>query len=328
MTDGMDMDAGLFDMRPNASTLLSVRYGVPPFSVLSRRDGAWIERDRKWKALGIESELGRDDALTYGMRMDYARPDGPKEDNAIPPQTSVFSPALAEWYYRNHSRPGDRVLDPFAGGSVRGVVAGAMGRHYTGVELRAAQVAANKTQADIAGDITPQWLAGDSADLSDLVGPAYEADLIFSCPPYAYLEKYSDDPRDLSNMPYAEFRDVYRDIIRQAVDHLRPDRFIGWVVGEVRNKRDGSLLGLVPDTIAAFQDAGASYWNDHVMLTPIGTAQVRTPKQWDTSRKAGRVHEYLLTFVKGDARRAAAWLDGRADVPADDLDDAGQAVSA
>jgi hypothetical protein len=30
-----------------------------------------------------------------------------------------------------------------------------------------------------------------------------------SCPPYADLEKYSDDPKDLSNMDYADFKEVY-----------------------------------------------------------------------------------------------------------------------
>jgi hypothetical protein len=65
---------------------------------------------------------------------------------------------------------------------------------------------------------------------------------------------------------------------------------------------------LVPDTIQAFRDAGCELYNDHVILTPIGTAAVRTPIQFDASRKAGRIHEYALVFVKGDARKATKWL--------------------
>jgi hypothetical protein len=42
---------------------LAARFLVPPFSVLDARQGYWQERKRAWLALGIESELGRADAL-------------------------------------------------------------------------------------------------------------------------------------------------------------------------------------------------------------------------------------------------------------------------
>ena len=38
---------------------LSAKFGVPPFSVLSAREGWWQDRKRAWLALGIQSELGR-----------------------------------------------------------------------------------------------------------------------------------------------------------------------------------------------------------------------------------------------------------------------------
>jgi hypothetical protein len=60
--------------------------------------------------------------------------------------TSVFDPVLCELALRWFSGPGARVLDPFAGGSVRGIVAAALGREYVGIELRAEQVGANREQ--------------------------------------------------------------------------------------------------------------------------------------------------------------------------------------
>ena len=42
---------------------LAERFGVPPFTVLSARDGWWQDRKRAWIALGIQSELGRGDNL-------------------------------------------------------------------------------------------------------------------------------------------------------------------------------------------------------------------------------------------------------------------------
>lgn len=45
--------------------------------------------------------------------------------------TSIFDPVLCELAYRWFCPPGGSILDPFAGGSVRGIVAGILGREYT-----------------------------------------------------------------------------------------------------------------------------------------------------------------------------------------------------
>jgi hypothetical protein len=61
--------------------------------------------------------------------------------------TSIFDPVLTELAYRWFSPPGGLILDPFAGGSVRGIVASILNRRYIGIDLRAEQVAANERQA-------------------------------------------------------------------------------------------------------------------------------------------------------------------------------------
>lgn len=297
-------DGALFDMKPEPTIFLRDRYMEPPFTVLDRRQGAWQSRDRQWKALGIQSELGRDAPVLKSTL---------QGSDKFTSETSIFSPTLAELMYRWYSKPGAVVLDPFAGGSVRGIVAGTLGRPYIGVELSEAQVLANRSQVHIVpqGQPEPMWEIGDSREVLGRWGEDHPAtaDMIMSCPPYAYLEHYSDDPADLSNMPYPQFLEAYGDIITSAGQVLAPDRFAVWVIGEVREKKGhGACVGLVADTIKAFQRAGLHLYNDHVMLTPIGTAPQRAPKQFDAGRKAGRVHEYALVFVKGDARKAADWL--------------------
>ena len=71
--------------------------------------------------------------------------------------TSIFDPVLCELAYRWFCPAGGTVLDPFAGGSVRGVVASKVGLKYIGVELREEQVEANRVQGDkiCAGDPFP-----------------------------------------------------------------------------------------------------------------------------------------------------------------------------
>ena len=62
--------------------------------------------------------------------------------------TSIFDPVLAELAYTWFSPVGGTIIDPFAGGSVRGIVASKTGRDYIGVDLRPEQVEANERQAE------------------------------------------------------------------------------------------------------------------------------------------------------------------------------------
>jgi hypothetical protein len=130
------------------------------------------------------------------------------------------------------------------------------------------------------------------------------ADMIFSCPPYADLEVYSDNPLDLSTLPYAEFRAAYFEIIAKACARLRQDRFACFVVGEVRDKR-GAYIDFVGDTVQAFRDAGLAYYNEAILITAAGSLPIRAGKQFSASRKLGKTHQNVLVFVKGDGKKAA-----------------------
>ena len=220
--------------------------------------------------------------------------------------TSIFDPVLCETQYLWFTRADDYILDPFAGGSVRGIVAVELGRHYIGVDLRAEQVEANRNNADscCTGE-HPAWVCGDSAEIDTLAAGEY--DFIFTCPPYGNLEKYSDDPHDISNMDDASFDATYSEILRKSVAMLRDDRFACIVVGNYRDKH-GYLRDLVGLTVAAMETAGAHYYNDFIFVTPNGSLPLRAGKAFQTSRKMGRTHQYCLCFVKGDPKKAAQRL--------------------
>jgi DNA modification methylase len=214
--------------------------------------------------------------------------------------TSIFDPVLCELAYTWFSPPGGIVLDPFAGGSVRGIVAARLGRMYTGVDLSAQQVAANVVQgAAIVPDNVPTWIVGDS--VTDQ--PDMQADFVFSCPPYADLEIYSDDPRDISQMDFISFLGAYRTIIAQAVARLKDDRFACFVIGDVRDK-GGIYRNLVSETIAAFEATGARLYNEAILVTAVGSLPIRVGKQFAGGRKLGKTHQNVLVFIKGDWRKA------------------------
>lgn len=247
-----------------------------------------------------------------------------KMDGATTSGTSIFDPVVCELAYRWFSPKDGIVLDPFAGGSVRGIVASVLGRNYYGGDLRAEQVEANRAQADeICRDNMPVWSVGDSRAIDETFD-GIKADLIFSCPPYADLEVYSDDPNDLSTLDYPAFRASYAAIIKTTCAMLKPDRFACFVVGEVRDKK-GNYYGFVPDTIAAFEAAGLRFYNEAILVTAAGSLPIRTGKQFTATRKLGKTHQNILVFVKGDAKRATEAIGEVefGEIPADDENENG-----
>ena len=74
------------------------------------------------KRTAKEAELGRE------ISTDEFRDEFWPEAEATFIGTSIFDPVLCEIAYRWFCPPAGRVLDPFAGGSVRGIVAALLGR--------------------------------------------------------------------------------------------------------------------------------------------------------------------------------------------------------
>lgn len=223
--------------------------------------------------------------------------------------TSIFNPALCEILLAWYSADGDAVLDPFAGGSVRGIVSNRLGRRYTGVDLRPEQIAANEKQgrAILPPENQPRWIVGDSLGVDALAGDGAPFDFILTCPPYGDLETYSDNPADISTMDEEGFDAAYAEILRKSVALLASDRFAAVVVGNYRDKR-GNLIDLAGKTVRFMAAAGAAFHNDHIVVQSCGSLPIRAGRQFLATRRAGRQHQFALVFVKGDAKRATSRL--------------------
>lgn len=366
---------------------LSDRFIIPPFSVLDARQGYWQARKKIYLGMGLKSELGRGEQITFAAGggehvtengLNYYRnrtsPGGqPRpamklvdghtvrgtgtgkrlaesynsggpgtltremkrrersltyntaqwvkdlkgEDfaglGADTSGTSVFDPVLCELMYTWFCPPHGIVLDPFAGGSVRGIIATLLERGYVGIDLRPEQTAANYEQKKeiVPGAKRLVWVSGDARDVDEHVGSA-KFDFLFTCPPYFNLELYSNDPADLSNAAdYEEFLDSYTDIMHRSLKHLRRDRFAAVVVGNLRAK-DGRYHDLVGDTVDIFEDAGLLYYNEAVLLTAVGSLPIRADAQFRHSRKLGKTHQNILIFCKGNPVRAAEAINAEA----------------
>lgn len=289
---GKAIGTDLFGETIFRDVLLRERFIEPPFTILTTDGTGWRNRKSQWRQLGIQSELGRTHLKDTSVATDWMKRGNSDEGG------SIFDPSLCEVLYYWFCPPKGKILDPFAGGSVRGIVAAYLGYTYHGIDIRREQVESNEAQARAilaTGEVQPKWICGDSNVILDGVGDGIY-DFFFSCPPYADLEKYSDLPGDISNMEYAQFIDVYGQIIAKGVNKLKPGSMACFVVGEVRDK-NGVYYGFVPDTITLFAAAGMDYYNEAILVTSRASAVLRT-KQFVASQKLIKCHQNILVFRK------------------------------
>jgi DNA modification methylase len=282
------MNVDLFGNVIVTDPILREQFIEPPFSVLDTKSGNWQRRKKLWSSLGIKSEVGRDSVV---INMDTTK----KNKNSAS-YVSIFDPALCEVLYKWFCDENGSILDPFSGGSVRGIVANKLGYKYTGIDIRQEQIDSNREQGlDILEvDNQPNWYCGDSNEV--LEGFNKEFDFVFSCPPYADLEVYSDLEGDISNKPYNEFLSLYESIIEKSCKLLKKDGLACFVVGEVRDKK-GNYIGFVPDTIRAFEKSGMKFYNEAILLNAIASASMRANGNMK-SKKLVKVHQNILVFKK------------------------------
>ena len=73
---------------------LALEFGAPPFSVLDTKQAYWQDRKKQWLSFGIQSEIGRQEDLTYNVTKKYM------DNRGAGSQTSVFDPVLTELIYK------------------------------------------------------------------------------------------------------------------------------------------------------------------------------------------------------------------------------------
>lgn len=282
---------------------LSDQFLVPPFSILDTRNGNWLKRKRAWLELtgvpgGGPRKIWNEQKTKF--KWEYTD-DAIKNDHLIHSgiknrmDKSVFDPVLCEIIYSWFTRVNSQIIDPFAGYSIRGIVASKLNRKYTGIELREDICNENKQAATLVSIDDIDWICDDA---EDALSKLESCDFIFSCPPYGDLEVYSKDSRDLSTLTYELFLIKYEKIISIACERLINNRFACFVVGDFRGK-DGCLRNFVSHTITAFEHAGLRLYNEMILINVAGSLPNRAAFPFIRTRKIGKQHQNVLIFVKG-----------------------------
>lgn len=297
-------DEFLIEDLENQKQSLNDKFLIPPFSTFDTRQGYWQDRKDRWKFLGIKSEIGRD-AQTFHMKdwADKKGETGELNGKNLPSDTSIFDPVLCEICYKWFNVPGGVILDPFAGGSVRGIVANVLGYRYLGIDLSENQIKANIENAnELKCDMQKLiWINDDSLNMDNHIKNDECVDMVFTCPPYYDLEIYSKKENDLSNMDFENFKVAYSKILKAAFRKLKPNRFGIIVIGDVRDKK-GYYRNLIDITKQAIVDENIGFYNDIILLNSLASASLRAEGQFTASRKVVKVHQNVLVFYKGDQK--------------------------
>jgi SAM-dependent methyltransferase len=203
------------------------------------------------------------------------RPEGTSDD-------IHFTEALAASVIGHASRPGELVLDPFAGYGTTLVVAERMGRLAIGIELvpEHLEIARRRTSG------AARLILGDARELSHLVDEP--VDLVLTSPPYMPAADHLENPLTgyaTDDADYATYLRELGAIFGQVAALLRPGaRLVVNVANVIAT--DGTVTPLARDL--------AGVIDEHVPLMGVTTLR------WDEP-PAGLDGDYLLWFARPDA---------------------------
>lgn len=316
--------SGATNSKP-ANASLNDRFIVPPFSILDTRKGYWQERKKKWRELIGDNGESRNDTLinspeikykdlyqrtrqhreelgvTFKEYLDKYVPDEVKEREAskvLSTGVSLLDPVMAEIVCRWFGQDNCKTFDCFAGDSIFGYVSAHLGNEFIGIELRPEQARLNNERVE---GMTARYINDDGQNVAQHIAPDSQ-DLLFSCPPYFDLEKYSDLENDASNQDsYEDFIKILENAFNAAVGCLKDNRFAVIVVGDVRDKSTGFYYDFCGDIKRIFKEAGMPLYNEIILVEAGASAATRAGRYME-SRKVAKMHQNILVFYKGKTK--------------------------
>lgn len=305
---------------------LNDRFIVPPFSIIDTRKGYWQARKKVWRELIGDMGESRKDTLVTCNELKYkdlyvrSRKERSKlgvsfneylekyvseeekeraEQKVLSTGVSLLDPVMAEIVCRWFGFEKCKTFDCFAGDSVFGYVSSYLGNEFVGIELRPEQAQLNNDRTE---GVPARYICDDGQNVAQHI-EAESQDLLFSCPPYFDLEKYSDLDNDASNQKsYVDFIAILRNAFTSAIGCLKKNRFAVIVVGDVRDKRTGFYYDFCGDIKQIFKDGGMPLYNEVILIEAGASTAIRVGRSM-INRKVGKMHQNILVFYKGDPKQ-------------------------
>jgi DNA modification methylase len=219
-----------------------------------------------------------------------------------------FIPQIPNQMIRRYTKPGDWVLDTFAGCGTTLIEAQRWGRHSIGVELNPA--VADRARELLGAEpnthnVVREIVTGDSATL-DIPGILQQhnrrsVQLVMMHPPYFDIIKFSDDPRDLSKAASTDaFLALLGQVAENAAAALDPGRYLVLVIGDKYVKGEWIPLGF--QAMNVVQERGFTLKSIVVKNFEETTGKRNQKELWRYRALVGGFyvfkHEYIFVFKK------------------------------
>ena len=198
-----------------------------------------------------------------------------------------------------YSKPGDLVIDPFAGHNSRMGMVVPEGRDYQGYDISGEFMRFNYEERERLRELYPDRNIRlhrlDSRKLS--LSATDSGDFTITSPPYYNIERYGDEPEQLGKAKtYEAFLEELGEVARENCRVLKPGAFAAWFVNDFR--KDWRFYPFHMDVCNLMQSAGFTLFD--LMIVDLGNPiRAAFAQQIVKEKILPKRHEYGLIFQKG-----------------------------
>lgn len=205
---------------------------------------------------------------------------------------ATFSEAMAERVIKMYSKEGDLVLDPFLGVGTTLITAKKLKRKGIGIELYEKFVRIVRkifTQQTLTNVYYQEVFLDDCRNLLKYVKPE-SVQLMLTSPPYAnfihrsvndrknthkksllvsenlsVVKPYGDDPKDFGNLPYDQFLEEIKELMKKLFIVTKPGGYNVWVVKDCRDPQNGKPFIPFHSDLARIAEEVGFLWHDLIV---------------------------------------------------------------
>jgi DNA modification methylase len=207
---------------------------------------------------------------------------------------SVFPQNIGYALLMLYARPGQVVVDPFAGHNSRMELCVMAGFKYIGCDICAEFMEFNRNLSNkLFGEI--ELYECDSRSMTPV--PDGIGDFTITSPPYWNREYYGPEQAQLGlNTSYSQFLDGMQQVARSNYRCLKPGSYCVWFVNDFRD--NGKFYAYHVDTINLMVKAGFTFHD--IVIVDLGyPIRAAFATQIVSSKIIPKRHEYALVFRRG-----------------------------
>lgn len=196
-----------------------------------------------------------------------------------------------------YSKPGDLVVDPFAGHNSRMDLCVKAGRHYMGQDLSHEFMEFNRTRAaELRAKNADLRITLKEGDSRKLQFPSNVGDFTITSPPYWDIEEYGPEAEQMSNCKtYKEFIAEMQEVMNENFRCLKAGAFAAWFINDFR--KEGVFYNYHGDIIKIGRRAG--FIQHDIMIVDLGQSFGEVFVNQTVKQKIlPKRHEYAIILKK------------------------------